>query len=90
MNPRIELQNARTENVNNPYLEEKPWTSEVLVGDVPLPIGQTMTYLYDFGDWWEFDVSLEQVDPEMVIEDSVILEAYGEPPEQYPSWGDWE
>ena len=78
------------EDINHPYLEEKPWTSEVLVGDVPLRIGQTMTYLFDFGDWWEFDVSLEQVDPDMVIEDSVILEAYGGSPEQYPSWDDWE
>jgi hypothetical protein len=59
-------------------------------GDVPLPVGHTMTYVFDFGDQWEFDVSLEQVDPEMVIKDSVILEAYGEPPEQYPGWGDWE
>ncbi|MGA9350827.1 MAG: plasmid pRiA4b ORF-3 family protein [Anaerolineae bacterium] len=78
------------ERINHPYLDEGPWTSEVLVGDVPLRIGQTMTYLYDFGDWWEFDVSLEQVDPDMVIEDSVILEAYGQPLEQYPRWDDWE
>jgi hypothetical protein len=78
------------ERINHPYMDERPWTSEVLVGDVPLRIGQTMTYLFDFGDCWEFDVSLEQVDPEMVIEDSVILEAYGEPPEQYPRWDDWE
>jgi len=78
------------ESVNHPYLDEGPWTSDVLVGDVPLRIGQTMTYLFDFGDWWEFDVSLEKVDPDMVIEDSVILEAHGEPPEQYPSWDDWE
>jgi hypothetical protein len=78
------------ENINHPYLDEGPWTSEVLVGDVPLRIGQTMIYLYDFGDQWEFDVSLEQVDPDMVIEDPVILEAYGEPPEQYPRWDDWE
>jgi hypothetical protein len=78
------------ESVNHPYLDEGPWTSDVLVGDLPLPVGQTMTYLFDFGDQWEFDVSLEQIDPEMVIEDSVILEAYGEPPEQYPRWDDWE
>ena len=78
------------ESINHPYLDEGPWTSDVLVGDVPLRTGQTMTYLYDFGDCWEFDVSLEQVDPDMVIEDSVILEAYGEPLEQYPSWDDWE
>jgi hypothetical protein len=78
------------ERINHPYMDEGPWTSEVLVGDVPLPVGQTMTYLYDFGDCWEFDVSLEQVDPEMVIEDPAILEVYGEPPEQYPRWDDWE
>jgi hypothetical protein len=78
------------ERVNHPYMDEGPWTSEVLVGDVPLRIGQAMTYLYDFGDQWEFDVSLEQVDPEMVIEDSVTLEAYGESPEQYPRWDGWE
>jgi hypothetical protein len=76
------------ERIHHPYMDEGPWTSEVLVGDVPLRIGQTMTYLYDFGDCWEFDVSLEQVDPEMVIEDSVILEAHGEPPEQYRRWDD--
>ena len=53
------------------------------VGDVPLRVGQAMTYVFDFGDWWEFDVTLESVDPEMAIEKPVVLEAHGEPPEQY-------
>jgi len=71
------------ERVNHPYMDEGPWTSEVLVGDVPLRVGQTMTYVFDFGDWWEFDVTLERVDPGMVIEEPVILEKHGEPPSQY-------
>ena len=76
------------ESVNHPYMDEGPWTSEVLLGDVPLRIGQTMTYLFDFGDQWEFDVTLEQIDPAMVVEGPVILETHGEPPEQYPRWDD--
>lgn len=76
------------ESVNHPYMDEGPWTSEVLLGNVPLRVGQTMTYLFDFGDQWEFDVTLEQIDPAMVVEEPVILETHGESPEQYPRWGD--
>ncbi|MHC1728917.1 MAG: plasmid pRiA4b ORF-3 family protein [Syntrophobacteraceae bacterium] len=72
--------------VNHPYMEEGPWTSEVLVGDLPLPVGQLMTYLFDFGDMWEFEVALEQVDPDMDIEEMVLLELHGKPPEQYPRY----
>lgn len=71
------------ERVSHPYVEEGPWTRDVLVGDVPLRVGQTMTYVFDFGDWWEFDVTLERVDPGMAIEKPVVLEKHGEPPEQY-------
>ena len=71
------------ERVNHPYMDEGPWTSEVLVGHVPLRDGQTMTYVFDFGDWWEFDVTLERVDSDLVIEEPVVLEKHGEPPDQY-------
>jgi hypothetical protein len=74
-------------HVNHPYLDEGPWTSEVRVGEVPLLEGQLMTYLYDFGDQWEFDVTLERVDPvEPAIKDALVVDAHGEAPEQYPSW----
>jgi hypothetical protein len=39
--------------------------------------------VFDFGDWWEFDVTLERVDPDMVIEEPVVLEKHGESPDQY-------
>ncbi len=71
------------QRVNHPYMDEGPWTSEVQVGDVPLRIGQTMTYLYDFGDCWRFDVALERVDPDMDVDGPVILEQHGDPPSQY-------
>ena len=76
--------------IHHPYMDEGPWTSEVLVGDVPIYVGQTMTYLFDFGDNWEFDVTLEKVDPSLEIEGPVVFESHGEPPEQYPVWDDWQ
>jgi hypothetical protein len=72
-----------SERVNHPYMDEGPWTSEVLVGEVPLRIGQTMTFVFDFGDWWEFEVALERVDPDLTIERPVVLEKHGGSPSQY-------
>jgi hypothetical protein len=51
--------------------------------DLPFRVGQAMTYVFDFGDWWEFDVTLERVDPDMAIEEPAVLEKHGEPPDQY-------
>ena len=71
------------ERVHHPTMDEAPWTSEVRVGDVPLRVGHAMTYVFDFGDWWEFAVTLERVDPGMAIKEPVVLEKRGEFPSQY-------
>jgi hypothetical protein len=74
-------------HANHLYMDDGPWASEVRVGDIPLQEGQSMTYLYDFGDRWEFDVTLERVDPpDRAMKEPAILDARGEAPEQYPSW----
>lgn len=74
-------------HANHPYMDEGPWASEVRVGDVPLQEGQSMTYLYDFGDQWEFEVALEGVEPpDPTMKAPAIREARGQAPEQYPSW----
>jgi hypothetical protein len=79
------------EHVNHHALQDRPWTREVQIGDVPLGLGQTMTYLFDFGDSWEFDVTLERVDlPDAALKSPAILDAHGQPPEQYPRWDDGE
>lgn len=71
------------ETIRHPFLGERPRTDEVLVGEVPLPVGQTMRFTYDFGDWWEFDLLLEAVDPDVSIDEATLLESHGVSPEQY-------
>jgi hypothetical protein len=76
--------------VNHPYLEEAPSTEEVRVGDLPLTPGDTLTYLFDFGDSWRFKVQLERIDaPDAEIASPAVLESQGEAPEQYPTWDEW-
>jgi len=68
------------ERVYHPYMDEDPWASEVLIGDVPLQVGQKVTYLYDFGDRWEFGVTLERVDPDPAIDRPIVLDRAGPRP----------
>jgi hypothetical protein len=76
------------QEVNHPYMDEEPFTSEIRIGELPLREGQTMMFLFDFGDNWEFDVILEQIDPDRATKKTAILESHGKAPEQYPGWGD--
>jgi hypothetical protein len=49
--------------------------------------GTTLSYLYDFGDNWEFEVQLEGIDPaDPKVRRPKVLETHGEAPEQYPRW----
>jgi len=74
-------------HINHPSMEESPWTDEVLIGEVGLTPNKTIAYLYDFGDNWEFDVTLERIDPpDPKIKKPVVLESHGEAPEQYSGW----
>ena len=71
-------------HINHPYMEEPPWTSEVTIRDTALTPGSMMSYLYDFGDHWQFDIVLENID---TLADSIkhakLLEFHGKAPEQY-------
>lgn len=76
------------QRVNDPrgYLES-PFADEVAVGELPIRPGTELTYLYDFGDRWEFALTLDAVGPDDVtVSEPTVLEAKGEPPEQYPGW----
>ena len=71
-------------HINHTYLEEAPWTSEVCVGDVPLMVGQTMIFLFDLSDQWEFEVTLEAVDTDPAAAQAPrVLEHHGKAPKQY-------
>jgi hypothetical protein len=71
------------EQIYHWYMQEALIASEVLVGELSLSIGQTMTFLFDFSDNWEFDLLLEAVGPDRAVERAEILEGHGEAPEQY-------
>jgi hypothetical protein len=75
-----------TQRIVHSYMREYPVTSEVKVGDIPLSEGQTMTFLFDFGDSWKFDVTLEEIKADTTGTETRVIESRGEPPEQYPSW----
>jgi Plasmid pRiA4b ORF-3-like protein len=75
---------GRTIKICHPYLETPPFADQVQIGDLPLEPGTRMTYLYDFGDNWEFDVQLEAINPpDKKIKKTKILEIHGNAPQQY-------
>jgi hypothetical protein len=76
--------------INHPELEKPPLTTEMRIGDLPLRPGEAMTYLYDLGAQWKFDVQLERIDPvDPRRGQARIVEVHGEAPVQYP-WVDDE
>lgn len=76
--------------INHPYMSEGELTNEVEIGDLALYAGQTMTFLFDFGDDWKFNITFERLETEMEIDGPVLLEEHGEAPEQYESWDEEE
>jgi hypothetical protein len=55
------------------------------IGDLPLRPGEAMTYLYDLGAQWKFDVQLERIDPVDPRQGQArIVEVHGKAPVQYP------
>lgn len=71
-------------HINHPYMDEPPFASEVTIRDTALTPGALMSYLYDFGDNWQFDVVLESINPRTdSIKYAELMEFHGEAPEQY-------
>ena len=75
--------------INDPRMGESSSTVQTPVGTLPLEPGQTMDLLYDFGDSWEFTITLERVEPPgSRIKAPRIMESHGKAPRQYPRWDD--
>lgn len=80
-----------TLNINHPYVERKPFTDEFTVGELPLQKGGKMTFLFDFGDNWEFDLILEEIQaPDPKLKEPKILKSDGKAPEQYYYEEEWD
>jgi hypothetical protein len=75
------------EKFSSPDEDEGPHVDEVKIGELGLGKGQTILYLFDYGDEWHFHVTLEEI-----LQDKPhpkkprIVESNGRNPEQYPDW----
>ncbi|MGH9837739.1 MAG: plasmid pRiA4b ORF-3 family protein [Blastocatellia bacterium] len=80
---------AVIQRVNHDAMDAGPFSSEVRIGDLPLAPGDAMTYLFDFGDDWEFQLLLEVIaPPDKKIKRARLLESHGKAPKQYQDWDD--
>jgi len=75
-----------TFEIGHPYMEDIFSSAEILLEQANLRIGVKIEFLFDFGDNWEFDLTLESINSDEVKQVTRILETKGEAPEQYPNW----
>jgi hypothetical protein len=54
--------------------------------DWQINIGDRITYIFDFGDWWKFNVVLESIEePDPKLKKPKVIEQKGKSPAQYPN-----
>jgi hypothetical protein len=64
-------------------------TEDVRLGDVSLPVGGTMTFVFDYGDEWHFNVKLESVgEKKSRLKRPKVTAKGGKAPAQY-NWEEW-
>jgi hypothetical protein len=78
---------GRTVRATHEVCDSPVHTDEVEIGTLPLKPGDSMTFRYDFGDDWRFNVKLERIDPPGSLKKLPrVVEKHGKAPEQYPRW----
>ncbi len=74
-------------SIHHPYTQDykgEDFTDDVLIRDWQINIGDRITYVFDFGDWWEFNVVLESIEePDPTIENPKLIDLKGKSPIQY-------
>lgn len=78
--------------IDCPYCEEPPYSNEISIGQAGLYENQSILYLFDFGDEWEFRVTITSIlHADSPPEHPVTVKVKGKAPEQYPGWeGDFD
>jgi Plasmid pRiA4b ORF-3-like protein len=81
---------GRSMRIGHPHIYDvEYYTDQFDVGCLPLDPGQKMTFVFDFGDTWEFDVRLEKILPEGAAKKLKVIERQGKPPKQYDNDDCW-
>ncbi len=75
--------------VGCPELDSSRDTTQQRIGDIPLPVGATMKFLFDFGDNWQFTILLEEIKTgKSIAKLPRITQKHGRSPKQYRNWDD--
>lgn len=65
-------------------VDDSPVVTEARLGELDLSVGQTFLYFFDFGDEWEFAVTVEDI--QLINTHKAkphVIESKGDSPEQY-------
>ena len=76
----------RVQKINHYRLDvdrDEKYCEEVKLGDTDIAPKSTMLFLFDFGDCWEFHITLEEIDEKRELSQPVIVKSEGTPPKQY-------
>ncbi|MEA3490369.1 MAG: hypothetical protein U9R27_00550 [Campylobacterota bacterium] len=76
----------RVQKINHYRLDvdrDEKYCEEVKLGDTDIASKSTMLFLFDFGDSWEFHITLEEIDEKRELSQPVIVKSEGTPPKQY-------
>jgi len=63
---------------------EPPTTEDITIGELPISVGSTMIYTYDFGANWTFNIQLLEIEHGVrKMKKTKLLDISGDIPEQY-------
>ena len=79
-----------TERVVHPYVEsDELCTTDCVIGELPIYKGMELTFHFDFGDDWRFQLIVESIESkDTSCSGPTVIEQHGKPPEQYPDWNE--
>ena len=69
---------------------ENLWADEYYLKNLPLKELEEFKFIFDFGDNWEFDILIENIDSSREIDAVKLIKSHGEAPEQYPDYDDYD
>jgi len=62
------------------------WVDEYCLKELPLQAFESFKFIFDFGDWWEFDIFIEEIREGESIDEVKLIKSYGTAPKQYPNY----
>jgi len=65
------------------------WANEFYLKKLPLEEQNSFKFIFDFGDWWEFDILIEKIDEGKSMDDFKLIKSVGEAPKQYPDYDEY-